>query len=215
MSRAPGRPDRTTRWARWLHWADGLAKEPATPNARECHDPRRTHGAARSDPYVCDSYVHTENGVFTVPVRDEPDDEVPDTSTDEGAGSSGIKNPNARAADRECQTPSVAPLDPEYPEACRIWRRRALPVTPKQSMCGSRREAPAREPVAKQQAAPIHDPQHFLNFAPLPHGHGSLRPTEGARTTEVSRGGFPARRVSKSQMSSGSSGSMPTTTFQP
>lgn len=22
-----------------------------------------------------------------------------------------------------------------------------------------------------------HDPQHFLNFFPLPHGHGSFRPT--------------------------------------
>src|SRR5438477_7319074 len=27
-----------------------------------------------------------------------------------------------------------------------------------------------------------HGPQHFLNFLPLPHGHGSLRPTFGAAT---------------------------------
>ncbi len=47
--------------------------------------------------------------------------------------------------------------------------------------------------------------QHFLNFLPLPHGQGSLRPTFVAATTGA--GGWSAR--SRSERSSGLSGSRP------
>jgi len=33
--------------------------------------------------------------------------------------------------------------------------------------------------ITKPQCSNVDAPQHFLNFFPLPHGHGSLRPTLG------------------------------------
>jgi len=33
--------------------------------------------------------------------------------------------------------------------------------------------------ITKPQCNNVDDPQHFLNFFPLPHGQGSLRPTLG------------------------------------
>jgi hypothetical protein len=53
-------------------------------------------------------------------------------------------------------------------------------------------------------------PQHFLYFFPLPHGHGSLRPIFSDRAGSE---GFNA--FSKSEMSSGLSGSKPTINFHP
>lgn len=54
-------------------------------------------------------------------------------------------------------------------------------------------------------------PQHFLCFSPLPQGQGSFRPTFTGFLTGVGR----LRSISTSAMFSGSSGSTPTTTFQP
>jgi len=56
-----------------------------------------------------------------------------------------------------------------------------------------------------------HSPQHFLYFRPLPHGQGSFRPTFFAAT--IVFGGF--NKISRSLISSGSSGSNPIVNFQP
>jgi hypothetical protein len=56
-----------------------------------------------------------------------------------------------------------------------------------------------------------HSPQHFLYFLPLPHMQGSFRPTFFAAT--IVFGGF--NKISKSLISSGSSGSNPIVYFQP
>ncbi len=54
-------------------------------------------------------------------------------------------------------------------------------------------------------------PQHFLYLRPLPHGHGSLRPTFFSALTVL--GGF--NNISKSVISSGLSGSSPIVYSQP
>jgi hypothetical protein len=57
----------------------------------------------------------------------------------------------------------------------------------------------------------FHAPQHFLNFLPLPHGQGWFRPI--ASSARHGSGGCSS--CSKSEMSSGSPGSMPAITCQP
>ena len=58
-------------------------------------------------------------------------------------------------------------------------------------------------------------PQHFLNFLPLPQMHGSLRPTEATLTPGFDGVASDVRSASMSAISSGLSGSIPTTTFHP
>jgi hypothetical protein len=45
--------------------------------------------------------------------------------------------------------------------------------------------ADKRQEKARPEGEPAvrHFPQHFLNFLPLPHGHGSLRPILGEAST--------------------------------
>jgi hypothetical protein len=94
------------------------------------------------------------------------------------------------------------PLNPSAPMvlSLKAWKSRSLPGLPRTdfSLHDDRYENPPRETAAgflcsaigrlpgvpEQMSRQDVVRQHFLNFLPLPHGHGSLRPTRrsGLRT---------------------------------